>query len=420
MYLAITNNGEIDPRAFSLLGASSKRDGEAIGFFGSGAKYALAVLLREGKKFRIFSGESEVLFTVKQEQFRDKIVSVIHVNGQPTSLTIETGPKWTLPHALRELYSNALDEENGQWQLVDHVLNAPNRTAIYIEVDPEITTLWTEREKYFIKKTAYPLWESEYKIQCYRPEDTGGISNFFRRRVWCCEDRENEPIYSYDIHNISLNESRVASSYDCTMAGIGFALRELQNNEFIENFILQYSHKECAEWYAMHYCYNPAELWKFIFEQHWQYVSTKEDLGRFPEKLQHKVKVVSRYAYSFFKSLGVGTIHTWMQDQEPYEVMSWPIGTFKDRVDSIAARMIENGMNCKWPIKYGRFQDENVMAMADFKKSCIVLGKLAISLGDAELLRTLIEEHVHLDKKVHDGSREQQNAYIDIIVSLMK
>ena len=420
MYLLISNNGEIDPRAFSLLGASSKRnESESIGFFGSGAKYALAVLLREGKAFRVFSGEREIVFTVKRETFRDKEVSIIHIDGQPTSLTVETGPKWTLEHAIRELYSNALDEENGQWAQVEYVLNAPNRTAIYIEVDEEIQAFWDEREKFFIGKDVKSLWEVG-STKCYDPASTGSISNFFRRGVWCCEDRENEPIYSYDLHNISLNESRVASSYDCMMAGLGVDLRSLKDNEFIENFITQHSHKECAEWYALHYAYNDASLWKFIFEQHWQYVAVKDDLGRFPEKLQHKVKVVSRYAFGFFKSIGIGTINTWMNDQEPYEVMSWPVGPIKDRVERIAARLIDNGLNCKWPIKYGRFQDETVMAMADFKKNCIILGKLAVALGDDELTRTLIEEHVHLDKKVRDNTREQQNAYIDIIVSLLK
>ncbi len=420
MYLCISNNGEIDPRAFSLIGASSKLDeAKAIGLFGSGASYSIAVLMRESKTFRVFSGEREIVFSFVEETFRGKTLSVIHIDGQPTSITIEAGPKWTLGHAIRELYSNALDEENGQRALVEHVLDAPNRTAIYIEADAEIQAFWDERKKFFIDKAEKPLWEVG-GTKCYDPSSTGDISNFFRRGVWCCEDRENEPIYSYDLHDISLNESRVASSYDCMMAGLGMDLRKLGDNEFIENFITQHSHKECAEWYALNYSYNDASLWKFIFEQHWQYVAVKDDLGRFPEKLQHKVKVVSRYAFSFFKSLGIGTINTWMNDQEPYEVMSWPIGPFQSKVDRIAARLRDNGLNCKWPIKYGRFQDENVMAMADFKKNCIVLGKLAVALGDDELTRTLIEEHVHLDKKVHDNTREQQNAYIDIIVSLLK
>lgn len=421
MYLCISNHGEIDPRAFSLIGASSKRDAsEAIGFFGSGAKYALAVLMREGKTFQVFSGEREINFSFVEERFRDQTVSVIHIDGQPTSLTLETGPKWTLAHAIRELYSNALDEEGGAWAMVEHVLSAPDRTAIYIEVDHDIQSFWKNADKYFISPSAKPLWEGD-GVKCYDPAATGGVSNFYRRRVWCCEDRDYEPIYSYDLHNISLNESRVASSYSCVSTSeLGNAMRGLQDNTFIENFITNHAHQQCAEWKAMYYAYLDAELWKFVFEQHWQYVALKQDLENFPDKLRHRVKVASQYAFDFFRSIGVMTISDWRTTQEPYTLASWPVGGAEERVQSIIARLQSNGMNYRWPTHYGIFNDEKFVAVADMRKKCVVLSKHAIALGDTELLRTLIEEHVHLDKSVTDGSRQQQNAYLDIIVSLMK
>ena len=46
-YIRIENKGEMDINALLLLGATNKRDNEAmIGFFGSGLKYAVAVLLK--------------------------------------------------------------------------------------------------------------------------------------------------------------------------------------------------------------------------------------------------------------------------------------------------------------------------------------------------------------------------------------
>lgn len=422
MYLLISNNGEIDPRAFSLLGASSKRDeAEAIGFFGSGAKYALSILIRLGINFHVFSGENEIFFTTRKETFRDKEVSVIYINGQPTSLTVETGPKWTLLHAIRELYSNALDEENGRWAIVDYILTAPDRTAIYIECNDEINKFWMQAAKYFLSPDIRPLWETD-EIKCFAPKDTGNLANFFRRRVWCCEDRDYEPAYSYDLHNISLNESRVTGSYDCmNYTSFGQTLRRLEYEEFVENFILNYAHKDVAEWKAMYYTYSAEPcLWKSLFEKHWQYVAEERDLAFFPEKLQHRVKVVSQTAFYFFKSIGIHTVGDWRGLQDPYTISEWPPGNAEDRVTKIAARLVDNGMNCHWPIHYGTFNDEMTVAMADMKKKKIILGKHALTLGDTELLRTLIEEHVHLDRNVTDGTRAQQNAYIDIIVGLMK
>ena len=64
--IKITSYGEIDIRAFSKMGASSKRqDGSKIGMFGSGLKYSLAFLLRNKIPFRVFSGYREVKFTTQ-------------------------------------------------------------------------------------------------------------------------------------------------------------------------------------------------------------------------------------------------------------------------------------------------------------------------------------------------------------------
>ena len=52
-WLKIGNSGEIESGAFRLIGACTKRgDDSMIGYFGSGLKYAMAVLLREGIEFK--------------------------------------------------------------------------------------------------------------------------------------------------------------------------------------------------------------------------------------------------------------------------------------------------------------------------------------------------------------------------------
>lgn len=56
-YLRISSQGEIEEKAFTLIGASSKRgDNTKIGYFGSGLKYSIAWLLRNKIDFKIFSG----------------------------------------------------------------------------------------------------------------------------------------------------------------------------------------------------------------------------------------------------------------------------------------------------------------------------------------------------------------------------
>ena len=61
MYLKISNKGNIDINAFRLMGASTKRGSDKIGFFGSGLKYGISTLLREGIGLRVFSGIEEII-----------------------------------------------------------------------------------------------------------------------------------------------------------------------------------------------------------------------------------------------------------------------------------------------------------------------------------------------------------------------
>ena len=50
------NKGLIDVHAISIMGVSVKEEG-SIGYFGTGLKYAIATLLREGQKITIWRGK---------------------------------------------------------------------------------------------------------------------------------------------------------------------------------------------------------------------------------------------------------------------------------------------------------------------------------------------------------------------------
>ena len=109
--IVITNEGMIDPLAFELIGASSKRSDEStIGFFGSGLKYAIAGLLRRGIDFQIWCGEEALDITTKEVTMRGQTFNRIFFNGEPTSLTTDMGPRWDKWMLIRELYANAIDE----------------------------------------------------------------------------------------------------------------------------------------------------------------------------------------------------------------------------------------------------------------------------------------------------------------------
>ena len=136
-YILIQNDGEIEINSFELIGASTKR-GESgkIGFFGSGLKYSIAYMMRNGIDFKVFSGTNEIVFSLKSEDFRDKKFERICINGNPTSYTTSIGPTWSEDwFVLREIYCNAVDESN--YQLIKStqtVAGVDGKTRIYVEL----------------------------------------------------------------------------------------------------------------------------------------------------------------------------------------------------------------------------------------------------------------------------------------------
>ena len=66
------NFGELDLLALRTFGLHAKESSSAIGQFGTGLKYALAVLMRNGCDVSIRAGAIELEITTEQRNFRGK------------------------------------------------------------------------------------------------------------------------------------------------------------------------------------------------------------------------------------------------------------------------------------------------------------------------------------------------------------
>ena len=150
----IGNPGLIDPKAFSIFGLHAKLGDSPIGFFGTGLKYAIAILLREGRELTIHSGEQKLQFHAKEINFRGKIRQQVFCNDTELPFTTEVGKNWKLWQAYRELVSNALDEGGGvDWQPEDP-------TEPYTRVEVELGDI--KHEEVFIDPELKPFYEDEY------------------------------------------------------------------------------------------------------------------------------------------------------------------------------------------------------------------------------------------------------------------
>lgn len=229
-YLMIENQGEVIAEAFTLIGASTKRnDSETIGMFGSGNKYALAFFLRNNYGVRIFSGDRELKIEAVPTTFADQTLGVIHVDGAPTSITTEMGPQWTLWQAIREVYSNALDEGKATMEIVEHVQATVNEfdellgdprtlhpegqagaTRYYIPSDEKIEAFMDEKKRYFADDDDVKFLFKNSKGKILKKVLPGSV-NVYRKGIRCL-DADKTSLYDYDFKVVSINESRVATS----------------------------------------------------------------------------------------------------------------------------------------------------------------------------------------------------------------
>src|ERR1700676_327969 len=100
------NPGEIDAAAIRTFGVSVKEGENPIGFFGTGLKYAIAVLLRTGHQVTVTAGLDRYEFGILSETVRGKEFGFVSMNGQRLGFTTELGKVWELWAAYREIACN--------------------------------------------------------------------------------------------------------------------------------------------------------------------------------------------------------------------------------------------------------------------------------------------------------------------------
>jgi len=145
MTYAFTTNTVIPIDAFTTFGINAKpNSGNPIGYFGTGLKYAVAVILRQGGTIRVLVDGTEYEFYTTDADFRGKHFKKIRMKKrgdilgrwryEPLPFTTELGKNWDLWHAYRELESNTRDE-HGSSHVCDPALLSESKGKTIIEVN---------------------------------------------------------------------------------------------------------------------------------------------------------------------------------------------------------------------------------------------------------------------------------------------
>lgn len=419
MPLYIQNQGEIERGSLSLLGASFK-EGEAIGKFGSGFKYSLATLIREGVSFRIFSGLTEIKITTEVEMFRGTEFRVLVIDGVRTSITTRTGPEWTVRDAIREIWSNALDEGEAK-KIIDEACELkPGVTTIEIEIaHRQVKTMLAAWNQFFVHDVPH-LHRSSYGRILSQP-----TTNYFRRGVWICEDREMPGLFSYDFNDIKLPESRKIK----TMAATYDVFNILSRCDDIRVFRTMMANldRKVMEWYTLNYYGSfdglGHETFKEAFAENWDFVGNKKNQNQVAKLAgTRRVLWLDDWFLSVFTRFGCARIEDEVSYDDVYEVLDWPIG-YQDQLEPIIAKLATCGVDyTPFDIVYAKVRqiDVELIALADMKNKRCILTDRAFEQHPDMLAKALVEEWTHLQHNVVDNTNAQQHVYLNLIVELMK
>lgn len=212
-YLKIVNNGEIDVRLISLMGATTKaNDDKLIGKFGTGLKYAITYFLRNSINFKMFTGTKEIKFEVIDKNISENVFGEIFMDGVSMNITTHYGHQWEAWEALREIWCNAKDEGGEMVLKIDdakrETIGTEGTTTFYIEMTKEVSAVQKKWQEYFLKAT--PIFEDENSAIYL---NTGEYLKIYKNGVLIENQETYKSLFVYDIKEAELNELRQYRGY---------------------------------------------------------------------------------------------------------------------------------------------------------------------------------------------------------------
>jgi hypothetical protein len=378
--LEFKNPGLIDPVAMLTFGVSAKADDTAIGMFGTGLKYAIAVLLRNGFGVTILSGESSYVFSTQTQVVRGKSFDLVTMNGVSVNFTTDLGKFWEPWMAVRELASNAMDE-NGDWGLVHKATHDDINTTIVIS-GPGVDQLYSECEGVFLNTS--PLFSTP--TASIHP----GRSNWVYYRGIRAMKLDKPSTHTYNIHaSLTLTEDRTIK-YDWDVRNnLAYMVNSLTNRDMMARIV-----SASDDWYenTISYTMPPSDLLVEVVNK------LMAEFKRVPKSLQN---------------LCNSSILQTLSEKDAVQLDS----VDKSRLDKAVQFSKKIGFDVdKYPIIVTAHLGDDVLGRAVEDK--IYISKRTFHMGTKMLAGTIIEEYLHLAEGVDDCTRRMQNLLFDTICSL--
>lgn len=224
-YMTIENHGELGLTAIMTFGASTKEGQKKIGQFGTGIKYAIALLMRMGVELVIASGTQVCRFYTKSISVREGTTHngvFFKCNNVEYSMNMVDdlgkhdwcdNPSQNIPWewlVCREFYANAVDE--GGERIYESIGCAGEfgKTKIYIEETERLRGVLANLHHWIIG-TRKPLHSN--KVGSVYAKKDGESGRVYNKGIYIRGFRRGL-LFDYNFNDMKITESRTADEYE--------------------------------------------------------------------------------------------------------------------------------------------------------------------------------------------------------------
>ena len=380
MTTTFKNKGVIDPRSITTFGVSSKEGTNPIGFFGTGLKYAIAILLREGCEITIYSGLKKMDFAIKKSKIRVDTFDIVTMNKKPLGFTTELGKTWDIWQAVRELYCNCTDEQG----------------TISTNEEPEIghTTIIVkgQKVKQVMDNLGTIILQSTPLYKLENIEIHGGQSKYVFYNGVRIYELPRTSMYTYNIVNkqLDITEDRTLKYYWHAEQTISRAIAKA-------TFFLKEILTARNNWYEN----------TFVFET--CYTFSEEFLDGVTMLRKNFTKDLNQSAIKVLETKRPQSII----DPEPLELTKLESRRVEKAIEFLCSLDIDVR---EYPIVVTEFLGEGILGQAKNEK--IFISRLPLNQGTKILAGTIMEEYFHLKYGIVDCTYGMQNFLVDKIMTI--
>lgn len=378
------NKGEIDINAIRTFGVSVKKE-DSIGFFGTGLKYAIAVLLREGCDITVYSGKNKLEFGIETLEVTGMPFDFITMNGERLGFTTDLGKMWKLWMAFREVYCNCTDE-GGDVTEANNIPKPKYGETMVVVTGKPVEEIYRDINLYILQTR--PMLSNGY-IEL-RDKSTHHV---FYKGVMVKDDMPH-CLYTYNIkRHIDLTEDRTAKYNFEVIREINNGIVMLTDKAVIRKIVCA---PEDTFEHQLHYDLHVTPSQEFL-----------DVCIKLAEKQEIKAnKNAIRFAKKFIDA-----------NTEPKEIELTPLerGMYQRACELLGLA----GYNVmEFPVKFVETLGTGVFAQA--KDDIIWIARPCFDQGTKTVAHALLEEHFHLKHGYKDHTRDFQTFLHQNILTLVE